>query len=117
MLFVCLGGVALRRPAEPEAQVGRGSAGLDEMQRQAANTVANVLENGRDTQYWVERGFVGFCHLALGSTDVARQTLERVVRSYPGHGAAALASARLADLSAGGTAPGARAERSNEEVP
>ena len=47
---------------------------------------------------------LGFCHLALGSTEVARQTLEQVVRSYPGHGAAALATAKLADLGLGGEA-------------
>jgi tol-pal system protein YbgF len=41
---------------------------------------------------------LGFCHLALGSTDVARQTLEQVVHSYPGHGAAALATAKLGEL-------------------
>jgi tol-pal system protein YbgF len=41
---------------------------------------------------------VGFCHLALGSTDVARQTLEKVVQTYPGQGAAGLASAKLAEI-------------------
>jgi tol-pal system protein YbgF len=41
---------------------------------------------------------VGFCHLALGSTAVGRQTLEQVVRSYPRHEAAALAGAKLAEI-------------------
>jgi tol-pal system protein YbgF len=41
---------------------------------------------------------LGFCHLALGSTDVAKQTLEQLVRSYPGHGAATLATAKLGEL-------------------
>jgi tol-pal system protein YbgF len=41
---------------------------------------------------------VGFAHLALGSAEVGRQTLEQVVRSYPRHEAAALANAKLAEL-------------------
>jgi tol-pal system protein YbgF len=41
---------------------------------------------------------VGFAHLALGSTDVGRQTLEQVVRSYPRHEAAGLATAKLGEL-------------------
>jgi tol-pal system protein YbgF len=41
---------------------------------------------------------VGFCHLALGSTAVGRQTLEQVVRNYPRAEAAALAGARLAEI-------------------
>jgi tol-pal system protein YbgF len=41
---------------------------------------------------------VGFAHLALGSTDVGRQTLEQVVRSYPRHEAAGLANAKLGEL-------------------
>jgi tol-pal system protein YbgF len=41
---------------------------------------------------------VGFAHLALGSTDVGRQTLEQVVRSYPRHEAASLATAKLSEL-------------------
>jgi tol-pal system protein YbgF len=41
---------------------------------------------------------VGFAHLALGSTEAGRQTLEQVVRSYPRQEAAALASAKLAEL-------------------
>jgi hypothetical protein len=72
-LFVCLGGVAVRKPAEPEAQVGRGSAGLvagiEVVQRGAAD-LANVAGvptdvNGNDTQFWVERSFVMACHLAV----------------------------------------------------
>jgi tol-pal system protein YbgF len=41
---------------------------------------------------------VGFAHLALGSTEAGRQTLEQVVRSYPRQEAAALATAKLAEL-------------------
>jgi tol-pal system protein YbgF len=43
---------------------------------------------------------VGFSHLALGSAEVGRQTLEQVVRSYPQSEAAVLAGARLRELSA-----------------
>jgi tol-pal system protein YbgF len=41
---------------------------------------------------------VGFSYLALGSTEVGRQTLEQVQRSYPRHEAAALAATRLSEL-------------------
>jgi tol-pal system protein YbgF len=41
---------------------------------------------------------VGFAHLALGSTEAGRQTLEQVVRSYPRHEAAGLATAKLDEL-------------------
>jgi len=41
---------------------------------------------------------VGYAHLALGSTEAGRQTLEQVVRSYPRHEAAGLATAKLAEL-------------------
>jgi TolA-binding protein len=41
---------------------------------------------------------VGFAHLALGSTDAGRQTLEQVVRTYPRLEAAELANAKLAEL-------------------
>jgi tol-pal system protein YbgF len=41
---------------------------------------------------------VAFAHLALGSTEAGRQTLEQVVRSYPRHEAAGLANARLAEM-------------------
>jgi tol-pal system protein YbgF len=62
---------------------------------------------------------VAFCHLALGSAEVGRQTLEQVVRSYPRHEAAALASSRLTEIGhdpdATKTAP--RPERSREEQP
>jgi hypothetical protein len=73
-LFVCLGGVALRRQAEPEPQVGKGSAALEEAQKRATDlvtqTVAGVALPGwgpdrPDTKFWVERGFVGVCHLAV----------------------------------------------------
>ena len=47
---------------------------------------------------------VGFSYLALGSTDAGKQTLEQLVRSYPRHETAALATARLAELEHPGTA-------------
>jgi tol-pal system protein YbgF len=59
---------------------------------------------------------VGFAHLALGSTEVGRQMLEQVVRSYPRHEAAALANAKLSELgrTAAKTDPGSR---SAQEAP
>jgi tol-pal system protein YbgF len=59
---------------------------------------------------------VGFAHLALGSTEVGRQTLEQVVRSYPRHEAAGLANAKLSELgrTAAKTDPGSR---SAQEAP
>jgi tol-pal system protein YbgF len=53
---------------------------------------------------------LAYCHLALGSTEVGRRTLEQVARSYPGHGAAALASARLAEEGQHATASRASSE-------
>ncbi len=41
---------------------------------------------------------VGFSYLSLGSTEAGRQTLVQLQRSYPRHEAAALATARLAEL-------------------
>jgi hypothetical protein len=67
-LFVCLAGVAVRRPAEPELPAGRGSAVLEEAQRRAADLVdqtAGPPPGGRDTRYWVECGLAGACHLAV----------------------------------------------------
>jgi tol-pal system protein YbgF len=58
---------------------------------------------------------VAFSHLALGSTEAGRQTLEQVVRSYPRHEAAALANAKLAEL--GRTAVTAERSRPAQEAP
>jgi tol-pal system protein YbgF len=41
---------------------------------------------------------VGYSYLALGSVDAGKQTLEQLIRSYPRHEAANLATARLAEL-------------------
>jgi tol-pal system protein YbgF len=41
---------------------------------------------------------IGFCYLSLGSTEAGKQTLEQLVRSYPRHETAVLASSRLAEL-------------------
>lgn len=53
---------------------------------------------------------LGYSYVALGSTEAARHTLEQLIRSYPRHEAAALASTKLVELNA-------RAARSGEEVP
>jgi hypothetical protein len=75
MLFVCLGGVALRPKTEPDPQVGRGSEVLDAGQRHVADLMTQTAglypgtqaqaANGRGTRYWVERGLAGACHLAI----------------------------------------------------
>jgi tol-pal system protein YbgF len=59
---------------------------------------------------------VGFAHLALGSTEVGRQTLEQVIHSYPRHEAATLANAKLSEMgrTAAKTDPGSR---SAQEAP
>jgi tol-pal system protein YbgF len=57
---------------------------------------------------------VGFAHLALGSTEAGRQTLEQVVRSYPRHEAASLATAKLAEL---GHTASKTESRSAQEAP
>jgi tol-pal system protein YbgF len=59
---------------------------------------------------------VGFSHVALGSAEVGRQVLEQVVRSYPQHEAAGLASAKLRELGAAASASPA-GSRSPEEKP
>ncbi len=41
---------------------------------------------------------VGYSYLALGSVEAGKQTLEQLIRSYPRHEAANLATARLAEL-------------------
>jgi len=47
---------------------------------------------------------VGYSYLALGSIDAGKQTLEQLVRSYPRHETAALATTRLSELDRVGTA-------------
>ena len=47
---------------------------------------------------------VGYSYLALGSIDAGKQTLEQLVRSYPRHETAALATTRLAELDRVGAA-------------
>jgi tol-pal system protein YbgF len=47
---------------------------------------------------------VGYSYLALGSIDAGKQTLEQLVRSYPRHETAVLATARLAELDRVGAA-------------
>src|SRR5438067_5112027 len=64
-LFVCLAGVAVRKPADAEPQVGKGSAVLEEAQKRAAELVEQTGAAGRDTRFWVERGLAGACHLAV----------------------------------------------------
>jgi tol-pal system protein YbgF len=48
---------------------------------------------------------IGFSHLSLGSAEIGRQTLEKVVRSYPQSEAAVLAGARLRELTATANRP------------
>ncbi|HEY1380402.1 MAG TPA: hypothetical protein VGF55_26610 [Gemmataceae bacterium] len=67
-LFLGLGGAAVRRPADAEPQVGKGSAGLEEVQRQAAVLVTKTAgepPDGRGTRFWVECGLAGALHLAV----------------------------------------------------
>jgi tol-pal system protein YbgF len=47
---------------------------------------------------------VGYSYLALGSVDAGKQTLEQLVRSYPRHETAVLATTRLAELDRAGAA-------------
>ena len=71
---------------------------------------------------------VGYSYLALGSIDAGKQTLEQLIRSYPRHETAVLATARLAELERGGPAhpshdarppadPPAKTAHAPEEVP
>jgi tol-pal system protein YbgF len=71
---------------------------------------------------------VGYSYLALGSIDAGKQTLEQLVRSYPRHETAVLATARLAELDRVGAAhpshdarppadPPAKTARAPEEAP
>jgi tol-pal system protein YbgF len=47
---------------------------------------------------------VGYSYLALGSIEAGKQTLEQLVRSYPRHETAVLATTRLAELDRAGAA-------------
>ena len=47
---------------------------------------------------------VGYSYLALGSVEAGKQTLEQLIRSYPRHETAVLATARLAEIDRGGPA-------------
>jgi uncharacterized membrane protein YhaH (DUF805 family) len=68
-LVLCLGGVAVRKPADPaDAAAGKGSAVLEEAQRRTAEIATQVAgepPDGRGTRFWVERGLAGACHLAV----------------------------------------------------
>src|SRR5436190_171591 len=67
-LFVCLGGVAVRKPVDANTPVGKGSAGLEEVQRRAAEFMTQTAGeplDGRGTRFWVERALAGACHLAV----------------------------------------------------
>jgi tol-pal system protein YbgF len=56
---------------------------------------------------------VGYSYLALGSIEPGKQTLEQLVRSYPRHETAVLATARLAEIDhAGGAQPSPNARPS-----
>jgi tol-pal system protein YbgF len=71
---------------------------------------------------------VGYSYLALGSTEAGKQTLEQLIRSYPRHETAVLATARLAELDRAGAAhpahdvrspavPPAKTAHTSEEAP
>jgi tol-pal system protein YbgF len=47
---------------------------------------------------------VGYSYLALGSAEAGKQTLEQLIRSYPRHETAVLATARLAEIDREGPA-------------
>jgi hypothetical protein len=67
-LFICLGGVAVRKPADANTPVGKGSAVIEEAQRRAAAIVEQTAGepiDGRGTRFWVERALAGACHLAV----------------------------------------------------
>ena len=67
-MFVCLGNVAIREPAGTDAQVGKGSAVVEEVQKRAAEVVAQTAGepiDGRGTYFWVQRGGAAVCHLAV----------------------------------------------------
>lgn len=57
----------------------------------------------------------GFSYLAVGSIEAGRQTLEQLVRSYPRHEAAALATAKLAEIASPPVTT--RSVRPAQEVP
>jgi len=60
---------------------------------------------------------VGFSYLALGSIDAGKQTLEQLVRSYPRHETAVLATTRLAEIDRAGAAQPAHDVRPSADPP
>jgi hypothetical protein len=68
-LVVCLGAVAVRKPAEPVVSGGKRSAAVNETQRRAEDLlkqeIAAVHLDGTTTAFWVERALAMTCHLAI----------------------------------------------------
>jgi hypothetical protein len=67
-LFVCLAGVAVRKPADHDALVGKGSTVLEETQKRAAEIVAQTAGepiDGSGTLFWVKQALSGACHLTV----------------------------------------------------
>ena len=60
---------------------------------------------------------VGYSYLALGSIDAGKQTLEQLVRSYPRHETAVLATTRLAELDRAGAAHSSHDARPSANPP
>ena len=59
---------------------------------------------------------VAFCYLALGSARPARETLQEIIRNYPRHPAAGLATAKLAELDGATLSTAARGRGSQKEM-
>jgi hypothetical protein len=68
-LFICLVAVAVRKPGELPATVGKRSAAVDETQRRAEDLVKQEIAArgaaGHSTTYWVECISAILCHLAI----------------------------------------------------
>jgi hypothetical protein len=68
-LFVCLVAVAVRKPEEPAEIMGKTSAAVTELQRQAENLVNHEIVSGPeaagDVSFWVKRTLAILCHLAV----------------------------------------------------
>jgi hypothetical protein len=68
-LFICLVAVAIRKPTNPVANVGRRSFVVDETQRRAEGLVRHEIAAGNvgnfNTRFWVECVSAVICHLAI----------------------------------------------------
>jgi hypothetical protein len=68
-LVVCLGAVAVRKPAESIVPGGKRSAAVNETQRRAEDLIKQEIVHGDPdgsvAAFWVERGLAMACHLAI----------------------------------------------------